>query len=166
MSKCKNWWNGLSAEGAKADARSALHSADNPPFLCYCPFLVSMFAVGLCVLWVLCGPSKATARCYTSICDSIILLTLDSLKSHQTWKIVLSNNVHFRDEEKYLAFFTGFIAEPSGQLKSKAKLSELDTLNMASAVMKNGNQLHQLNMQCNAEIRVKVRNWIVQIYVA
>ena len=42
------------------------------PFLCSCPFLVSMFAVGLCVLWVLCGPSKATARCYTSICDGII----------------------------------------------------------------------------------------------
>ena len=42
------------------------------PFLCSCPFLVSMFAVGLCVLWVLCGASKATARCYTSICDGII----------------------------------------------------------------------------------------------
>ena len=42
------------------------------PFLCSCPFLVSIFTVGLCVLWVLCGPSKATARCYTSICDGII----------------------------------------------------------------------------------------------
>ena len=31
-----------------------------------------MFAVGLCVLWVLCGFSKATVRCYTSICDGII----------------------------------------------------------------------------------------------
>ena len=39
------------------------------PFLCSCPFLVSMFAVALCVLWVLCGPSKATMRCYTCICD-------------------------------------------------------------------------------------------------
>ena len=43
------------------------------PFLCSCPFLVSIFTVGLCVLWVLCGPSKATARCYTSICDGIIM---------------------------------------------------------------------------------------------
>ena len=43
------------------------------PFLCSCPFLVSIFAVGLCVLLVLCGPSKATARCYTSICDGIIV---------------------------------------------------------------------------------------------
>ena len=42
------------------------------PFLCSCPVLVSMFAVGHCVLWVLCGLSKATARCYTSICDGII----------------------------------------------------------------------------------------------
>ena len=42
-------------------------------FLCSCLFLVPMFAVGLCVLWVLCGPSKATARCYTSICDGIIV---------------------------------------------------------------------------------------------
>ena len=45
-------------------------------FLCSCLFLVSMFAVGLCVLWVLCGPSKATVRCYTSICDGIILVDL------------------------------------------------------------------------------------------
>ena len=45
------------------------------PFLCSCPFLVSMFAVGLCVLWVLCGPSKATVRCYTSICDGIFYLS-------------------------------------------------------------------------------------------
>ena len=43
------------------------------PFLCSCPFLVSIFAVDLCVLWVLCWPGKATARCYTSICDGIIL---------------------------------------------------------------------------------------------
>ena len=42
-------------------------------FLCSCPFLVSMFAVGLCVLWVLCGPSKATARCYTSICGILYI---------------------------------------------------------------------------------------------
>ena len=63
---------GLSAEGANSNVRSALHSADDPPFLCSCPFLVSMFAVGPYVLWVLCGPSKATARCYTSICDGII----------------------------------------------------------------------------------------------
>ena len=53
------------------------------PFLCSCPFLVSMFAVGLCVLWVLCGPSKATVRCYTSICDGIILWgsTMDHVKA-------------------------------------------------------------------------------------
>ena len=44
------------------------------PFLCSCPFLVSIFSVSLCVLLVLCGSSKATARCYTSICDGIILL--------------------------------------------------------------------------------------------
>ena len=42
------------------------------PFLFSCPFLVSMFALGLCVLWVLCGPSKATLQCYTFICDAII----------------------------------------------------------------------------------------------
>ena len=29
--------------------------------------------VVLCVLWVLCGSSKATLRCCTSICDGIIL---------------------------------------------------------------------------------------------
>ena len=51
------------------------------PFLCYCPFLVSMFEVGLCVLWVLCGPSKVTARCYTSICDGIIFETQTYLTS-------------------------------------------------------------------------------------
>ena len=28
--------------------------------------------VGLCVLWVVCGSSKATLRCSTSICDGII----------------------------------------------------------------------------------------------
>ena len=49
------------------------------PFLCSCLFLVSMFVVGLCVLWVLCGPSKATARCYTSICDGIIWNSTEKL---------------------------------------------------------------------------------------
>ena len=41
-----------------------------------------MFAVGLCVLWVLCGPSKATARCYTSICDGIISTERVSFSLH------------------------------------------------------------------------------------
>ena len=36
--KCMKWWNGLSAEGAKADVRSALHSADDPPFFVFLSF--------------------------------------------------------------------------------------------------------------------------------
>ena len=36
--KCKKWRNGLSAEGAKADVRSALHSADDPPFFVFLSF--------------------------------------------------------------------------------------------------------------------------------
>ena len=35
------------------------------------------FYVDLCVLWVLCGSSKATVCCYTSICDGIILIGAD-----------------------------------------------------------------------------------------
>ena len=34
----RKWWNGLSAEGAKADVRSALHSADDPPFFVFLSF--------------------------------------------------------------------------------------------------------------------------------
>ena len=44
--------------------------------------------MGLCVLWVLCGTSKATARCYTSICDGII--TFDLLK------VVMDVEVEFK----------------------------------------------------------------------
>ena len=74
LGKIKKWCNGLSAEGAKADVWSALHSPDDPPFFVFLYFLLSKFAVGQCVLWVLCGPSKATVRCYTSICDGIITM--------------------------------------------------------------------------------------------
>ena len=38
LPKCKKWWNGLSAEGAKANVRSALHSADDPPFFVFLSF--------------------------------------------------------------------------------------------------------------------------------
>ena len=58
------------------------------PFLCFCPFLVSIFAVGPYVLWVLCGPSKATVRCYTSICDGIIFIQprmLQQTLQHRWW---------------------------------------------------------------------------------
>ena len=59
------------------------------PFLCSCPFLVSIFTVGLCVLWVLCGPSKATARCYTSICDGIIFIRVTSVNTHKRTNILI-----------------------------------------------------------------------------
>ena len=36
--KCKKFWNCLSAEGAKADVPSALHSADDPPFFVFLSF--------------------------------------------------------------------------------------------------------------------------------
>ena len=37
-------------------------------------FLVSKCSLGVCVLCVPCGSSKATLRCYTSICDGIIVV--------------------------------------------------------------------------------------------
>ena len=48
-----------------------------------------MFAVGLCVLWVLCGPSKATARCYTSICvtDNVPLLSSPLYLNEAQWTL-------------------------------------------------------------------------------
>ena len=44
--KCKKWWNGLSAEGAKANVRSALHSADDPPFFVFLSFSCIYFCCG------------------------------------------------------------------------------------------------------------------------
>ena len=64
-----------------------------------------MFSVGLCVLWVLCGPSKATARCYTSICDGIIKLWSSQLfyfdfyndyDCYHPLRLVLFSNLIFR----------------------------------------------------------------------
>ena len=67
------------------------------PFLCSCPFLVSIFTVGLCVLWVLCGPSKATARCYTSICDGIIPLIRKKIYFREIWQVLLLMFMTFAD---------------------------------------------------------------------
>ena len=71
--KCKKWWNGLSAEGAKANVRSALHSADDPPFFVFLSFSCIFFCCGSIFSMGSMGSSKATGRCYTSICDGIIL---------------------------------------------------------------------------------------------
>ena len=55
--------------------RPALHTADDPPFFVFYIFsCVFVFCVVLCVFLFLCGSSKATLRCYTSICDDFIFL--------------------------------------------------------------------------------------------
>ena len=54
--------------------RPALHTADDPPFFVFYIFsCVFVFCVVLCVFLFLCGSSKATLRCYTSVCYGNIL---------------------------------------------------------------------------------------------
>ena len=107
--KCKKWWNGLSAEGAKANVRSALHSADDPPFFVFLSFSCIFFCCGsICSMGSM-GSSKATARCYTSICDGIIRLCLFSnvcskhlYKRKQKCKLSLSQTAVKKKHENTL----------------------------------------------------------------
>ena len=58
----------------------ALHTLDDIPFFVLLMFpFICVFYVGLCVLWFLCGSSKATLRCHTSIFDGIIFVCLLAL---------------------------------------------------------------------------------------
>ena len=99
------------------------------PFLCSCPFLVSIFTVGLCVLWVLCGPSKATARCYTSICDGIIYLEINAINSK--WILFINAffcPLTFFTASKRLCLFVGCFFFAPGSLWKTSSPSSVTTI--------------------------------------
>ena len=75
LPKCKKWWNGLSAEGAKANVRSALHSADDPPFFAFLSFSC---------IYVCCGSMCSTGSMWAQPSYSAVL------HLHQWWYYFLS----------------------------------------------------------------------------
>ena len=96
------------------------------PFLCSCPFLVSIFTVGLCVLWVLCGPSKATARCYTSICDGIIRYIFVIILMHLVLKFWLWGRFVAEKQSYLLNLMAGHLLNMTYDENSKWNVWELD----------------------------------------